>query len=559
MKRYVSRISTTLSAGGATFSTSSTVEARAFQQLRETELIQSFAGKKQIVVKELLEGYNFLEIAKRHKWKNHEVYGIKRELKMDLAFLKDEAARRNYIEQNRDELDVLMKNLADASRAMTLTQFANIFINDYNPEAETKGWGEVALQDHYDHIWNTYQKSCTKAPREHLKTTSIIEKLIKWVFERKYPLEITYFHLDKDIAIEKIRIMQMMIERNPFLASNFRIEDARNWKDGEVRLHDGTTIKAAGYLQGAVGKHPHIIVLDDVIDQSIIFSDVKNDRAIRKFYSDIYPMTTKMTPEKRVVIVGTSQRDDDLYEKLPSDFHKETMAAFVDDEEKQPLEPALFSAEELHKVKSDISEQFGEKFWLKEYMNIPMSAMGIIIKPEWIQTYATMPDTRGMDIYQGWDLGVGKDPEKGDWTVGITLGVKREEDLLKMWVLDMYRARIEFGERLKAVVAQANKWKPKKIGVEEQVFQYDTVITLKKQTNLPIIGVKAIKNKVESFQVELAPHFENRKIWIPASEAIIRTELLSLPTGEHDDIADGIKIAIKISADETPKPRIRSI
>lgn len=522
-------------------------------------MVEAFEGKKKIVVKELLEGYNFHEIAKNHNWKNHEVYRIKRQLRMDLAFLNDDRARRRYIEENRESLDVLMKNMVDASRAMTLTQFANIFINDYNPEAEVKAWGEVPLQDHYDHIWNTYQKSCTKAPREHLKTTSVIEKLIKWIFERKYPLEINYFHINKSIAIDKIRIMQMMIERSPFLAQNFQIEDARNWKDGEIRLLDGTTIKASGYLEGSVGKHPHIIVLDDVIDQSIIFSDTKNDRAIRKFYSDIYPMVSKMTPEKRIIVVGTSQRDDDLYEKLPTDFHRETMAAFTDDAETQTLEPSLFNETELHKIKADISEQFGEKFWLKEYMNIPMSAMGVIIKPDWIQTYSIMPSTKGMDIYQGWDLSVGKDVEKGDWTVGITLGVLREEDLIRMWVLDMYRARIAFGERLKAIVSQANKWKPKKIGVEEQVFQYDTVSTLKRQTNLPIIGVKAIKNKVESFQVELAPHFENHKIWIPASESLIRTELLSLPTGEHDDIADGIKIAIKVSADNTPKPQIFSI
>lgn len=558
MKRYVSTIAQRLQGVGS-FATSSTVEIRAYDKIREEELVQAFRGKKKIVVQELLDGYNFHEIAQKHGWKNHEVYSIKRELKMDLSFIKDERLRQRYVDENREDLDVLMKNLKAASKAMTLTQFANIFINDYNPEAEAKQWGEVPLQDHYDHIWNTYQKSCTKAPREHLKTTSVIEKLIKWIFEREYPLEINYFHLNKSIAIDKIRIMQMMIERSPFLAQNFQIEDARNWKDGEIRLIDGTTIKASGYLEGAVGKHPHIIVLDDVIDQSIIYSDVKNDRAIRKFYSDIYPMTTKMTPEKRVIIVGTSQRDDDLYEKLPSDFHRETMAAFLDDEEEQPLEPALFSMAELRKVKADISEEYGEKFWLKEYMNIPMSAMGVIIKPEWIQTYATAPSTKGLDIYQGWDLSVGKDPEKGDWTVGITLGVLTEEDFLKMWVLDMYRERVDFGERLKAIVAMANKWKPKKIGVEEQVFQYDTVITLKKKTNLPIVGVKAIKNKVESFSVELAPHFENRKIWIPASEPVIRTELLSLPTGEHDDIADGIKIAIKVSADKTPKPQIFSI
>jgi hypothetical protein len=97
----------------------------------------------------------------------------------------------------------------------------------------------------------------------------------------------------------------MMIERNPILTSAMQIDQARNWKDGEIRLLDGTSIYANAYGASLVGRHPHIIILDDIIDQEVIYSDLKNSKAIRKFYSDIYPMITDAGKDKKIIIIGT--------------------------------------------------------------------------------------------------------------------------------------------------------------------------------------------------------------------------------------------------------------
>ncbi|NMB80752.1 MAG: hypothetical protein GYA14_02935, partial [Ignavibacteria bacterium] len=249
---------------------------------------------------------------------------------------------------------------------------------------------------------------------------------------------------------------------------------------------------------------------------------------------------------------------DDLYSSLPSDFVKRVYKAIKPDG--KPLSPELFTIEALEKIKSDISEKFGEKYWLKEYMNTPFNATGDIIKREWIQRVENYPTD--LDIYQGWDLSVGKDPEKGDWTCGATIGIKKIDEKLFIYVLDMFRERLDFDSRLKAIVDQANIWKPLKICVEENVFQYDTVQTLQKQTNLPISGVKTIKNKIEKHTVDLAPHFENKKVFIRYDiddsnkfDTLIN-ELLSLPFGEHDDQADALVLAIKASAIDSDVPFI---
>lgn len=526
-----------------------------FEVLRVAELTRGLNKEQTQVVHKILEGHSFNSIAKTTQMSSNKVYAIKKQLKKKYQFLYDEKKRGEYVQANSKELDLLLAGVAMASRELSLSQFQQIYVDDYDPEAQQKDWGQVALQDVYYQIWESNQKTVTEAPREHLKTTSAISYIAKKIFERTFPLEIDYFHLNRDIAIEKIRKLQNIVERNPILGSRFQIDQAKNWKDGEIRLLDGTTIKATGWLSGSVGKHPHIIVLDDVIDQSVVYSEDKNAKSVRKFYSDIYPMITKLTEEKKIIIIGTAQREDDLYSSLPEDFVKNTFRAFIDPEETKPLEPALFSAEELHKIKRDMSEKHGEKFWLKEYMNTPFSAMGMIIKPEWIKTYTSAPDK--LDIYQGWDLSVGKKIEEGDWTAGATIGTRTHNSLLEVYILDIFKARIPFAERLNVITSSANRWKPKKIAIEQNTFQYDTVQTLKKQTNLPIIGVSSINNKIERFQTELAPHFESGKVYIASDMDDLRKELLSLPAGKYDDQADAVTIAIKASAFTTRTPNIR--
>lgn len=520
-------------------------------------LLSRVSGEKKIVVERLLDGYNFNEISKIEHISKNKVYRIKKELKVLFSDLH-EKYQAEALKKNERQIDLLINHAVDISRGNTLTGFFDFFINDYDEEAFEKGWVSTQLQDLMYFDWEKNPKTCIMAPREHLKTTSVVGYLIKKVFERKYPIEINYYHLVKEIAEEKFNKMRRIIEKNPVLSANFGLKDLAKDTQSHLELADGTVIKPMSWGQGSVGKHPHIIVLDDVIDRRVAYSDDRNKKAIDRFYSDIYPQISKDDPEKKIIIIGTAQREDDLYSSLPSDFVKRVYKAIKPDG--KPLSPELFSLEALDKIKSDISEKFGEKYWLKEYMNTPFNAMGDIIKREWIQRIENYPTD--LDIYQGWDLSVGKDPEKGDWTCGATIGIKKIDEKLFIYVLDMFRERLDFDSRLKAIVDQANIWKPLKISVEENVFQYDTVQTLQKQTNLPISGVKTIKNKIEKHTVDLSPHFENKKVFIRYDidesnkfDTLIN-ELLSLPFGEHDDQADALVLAIKASAIDSDVPFI---
>lgn len=448
-------------------------------------------------------------------------------------------------QERGSELLEMFQGLPARAEELSLSQFSEFFISDYDVEARFKKWKTPIFKDTLGSIWDKHQKSCVLAPREHLKTSTVLEYIVKRLFTRKYPLEINYYHLTGGLAYEKFNKLTRTIRNNPILDYRLGIKESKSWSTSYIELKDGSIIQPLSYQQGVVGKHPHIIILDDVIDRTVIYSDDQNRKAIDKFYSDIYPMISKADPDKRIIIIGTAQRKDDLYHSLPADFHFKTFQAIVSESKKKVLSPELFTWDELMAIKRNISENRGEKYWLKEYMNVPFSQLGLVIKAEDIRYYATAPD--GLEIFQGWDLSVGRDLEKGDWTAGATIGIDWNSDPVKIYILDVYRARIDFPERKKIIIEKGNDWKPQIIGVEDTAFQYDTVQEVKKSSLHPIEPVKPIRNKIESFQIELAPYFENHQVYVKEDMHDLVNELLSLPVGEYDDQADALKIAIKMA------------
>jgi predicted phage terminase large subunit-like protein len=473
-------------------------------------------------------------------------------------YFNNEENREQFLRDHPEALERYVLQSQGLIEPIPLARFSQMYVARYDPEAVLKEWKGIEFQNTLGNIWSTHRKSRVLAPREHLKTTSVLAYLLKRIFTRTYPLEISYYHINEKMATEKLRKLRRIIESNEILSEILQLDDAKSIREDQIILSDETIIQPLSWEMGVVGKHPHIIVLDDVIDRKVIYSDEANQKAIDKFYSDIYPMISKDDPDRQIIIIGTAQRQDDLYHNLPADFHCATYKAIINEKKKQVLAPDLFTFQQLAKIRSDISQTQGERFWLKEYQNIPMSAQGLIFKAENIRYYATPP--KNLTKFQGWDLAVGKDLEKGDWTVCVTIGVdSSDKDKVKVYILDIYRSRISFGERLKMIGKKFNDFKPQLVGIEEVAFQYDTIQALKDSTLMPIIGVKALTNKIQSFQTELAPYFENGQIYIREDMKEFVNELLAIPASEYDDQADALKIAIKTALQEPVKPRVRVI
>ena len=412
-------------------------------------------------------------------------------------------------------------------------------IYGYDVAAKAELWKLGKLH----HEWNELlqeKRICIKAPRDHLKT---------FFFSESYPIRRLKYNRDDEIQIFSktdklaVRILDKIkkrIQKSPNL-KYLSGHGADFWSKTEIRCSNGATIYAQGFGSAIRGGHPKLIILDDIIDTQVVYSDEQNEKTKERMAGEILPMAE---PDTQIILVGTLQREDDIYSTVdPKHWMVKNYDAIVDEERKITLFPEKWDWEKLMKRKEEITALKGEKWFLKEYRNWPVKLLGEVIKSEWIGWYDKLPE--GLRIYTGWDLSVGKDLEKGDYSACITFGVDKKGNI---YIIRAYRGRIDFPARLKKVVELAKFDKPSKIRIEENTFQADSVQVLKANTGLPIVGVKTTDNKIKKFSEELAPLFENRKVFLKKgdeSHKIFADELCSLPRGKYDDLSDAFCIGLK--------------
>ena len=356
-------------------------------------------------------------------------------------------------------------------------------------------------------------------------------------------IDIRYFTGSDQLAIEKLDHIKEWAKL-PYFKSLLDGADTNN--KTELKFGGNQRIYVQGYGGKARGGHPDFIILDDIIDSAVIYSEDANKKSKERLAMEILPMAE---PHTKIIIIGTIQKDNDLYSvdwknDLNEDkYFTKTYDAIVDEEKHITLFPEKWSWERLMAKKKEITELAGTKWFDKEYRNMATNLLGEIIKPEWYREYEILPEQ--LDVYTGWDLAVGKDVDTGDWTAKVTIGVDADENV---YILDVYKDRIDFGKRIKAISYEADKDKPIRVAIEENVFQADTVQVAKQNCDYNVIGVKTTINKVQKYNEQLVPLFESGRIYFKKGDIKqqeLWRELCSLPRGAHDDMSDALCIALK--------------
>jgi len=431
-------------------------------------------------------------------------------------------------------------DIQEAIYKYKLTSFIENEIYPFYPQALSNQWRLGALHREWDKLVVDHDRIRILAPRDHLKTFYFSVAYLLYRLKHIEGDEIYLFSKTDKQAIKILDMIKRAIRSNPYLQTLAKGKDVDFWTKKELRTSIGSTIYAQGYNTAIRGAHPKMILLDDVIDTQVVYSDEQNTKTIERYLGDILPLAE---PDTQIIIVGTLQHEADLYHSLDPDIYAlRTYSAIIDEAKKQTLYPEKWNWEQLMKRKKEISYTFGERFFLREYCNIPMQLTGEIIKKEWLKFYRASELPDGTD-YIGVDLSVGKDPTKGDFTAIVVFRYTKNGDY---YIRHVFRARMTFAKRLKKVW-EIYKAYPniKKVRMENNTFQNDSVQVLKKDTSMPIEGIKTSKNKEQKFAEDLAPIFENGKVHILEGaewghEFI--NELLSLPRGSHDDQADALVI-----------------
>lgn len=190
--------------------------------------------------------------------------------------------------------------------------------------------------------------------------------------------------------------------------------------------------------------------------------------------------------------------------------------------------------EEIEAARRELPELVFRQEYLAEFVDFEDG----LVKREHLR-YAPPPPLSELEIVVGVDLAIST-KSTADWTCVATLGRHKDG---RVWILSVQRARAEFRGVLAMIQAEASRWKPRVVGIEQVQYQAAVVQELARTTTLPIRGVHPDKDKVTRF-LPLAARFEQGLVYLaPGISDVFVDELLSFPNVQHDDQVDGCSTA----------------
>lgn len=316
-----------------------------------------------------------------------------------------------------------------------------------------------------------------------------------------------------------------------------------NWKIQDKKGHYVST----GVGGALTGRGADLLILDDLIknDQEAMSVVYRN-----RIYNWLQATTlTRLSPDARVVFINTRWHADDVTGRLlenskkyedSEQWHHINLPAFalendlLNRKENEPLWPERFDLKRLNKLRLDIGN-----YWFSAlYQQQPISNEYQIFKPEWWQFYKTAP--KCSFIIQSWDTAF-KKGQDNDYSVCCTYGINDG----KIYLLDMWRGKLNFPELLAQVKLLYNLFKPSIVLMEDAASGQDIIPTLRQSSLLPIKEVKAISKELRAHTV--SPTIAAGKVYLPENANYLSTfinEHSNFPKAKNDDIVDSSNIGI---------------
>ncbi len=311
----------------------------------------------------------------------------------------------------------------------------------------------------------------------------------------------------------------------------------------------------AGVGGPVTGKGADCIVLDDVLKNA----EEAASETIRRKQIDWYTSTlyTRREPNAGILLIMTRWHELDLAGWLLAaatqggdQWEQVNFPAIAEVEESLTLAdgsmytrhvgdalwPARYPVDQLERTRTAV----GSRVWSALYQQRPSPDAGLIWKREWFsQRYRETPTH--LRIVQAIDTAF-KTGVAADYSVIATWGASPAD----YYLLDLWRARVEFPELKRAVADQAAKWTPSAILIEDAASGQSIIQELRRLSRLPIIAVPA-KGSKEARAAAVSPLAEAQKVWLPEQAAWLGDwieEHVAFPNAAHDDVVDTTSIAL---------------
>ncbi len=405
-------------------------------------------------------------------------------------------------------------------------------------------------------------------PPRHLKSLSVNVAWPAWLLGHNPSRRIISASYSQALA-GKHSLDTRLIMRSGWYKRTFphtRITEGQNEKEKYVTTKRGFRLATSvgGTLTGEGG---NFLILDDPHNPAHMHSQTMREQTLT-WYEQVF--ASRLDDRRNGVIVLVMQRlhEKDLTGHLlakNSGWRHLCIPALAptrleyDIPNREGLSYIFHANTALHSGRDDaamltqLRAELGSHTFSAQYLQNPMPADDGLIKRQWLRHSPAPPEYTS--ITQSWDTAI-KAGAGNDYSV-CTTWAEAENGY---YLLDILREKLEFPQLRRAIISQAEKWKPDAILIEDKASGGSLIQDIRAESRLPVIAINPMGDKFSRL-ASVTPLFESGRIFLPSQHPHLQdaeAELLTFPHAAHDDITDTIsQYLIWAKKRRQVSPRIR--
>lgn len=318
-----------------------------------------------------------------------------------------------------------------------------------------------AIQYEYDRTLNVWA-------REHMKSTIGNFGLNFWLFINNPGHCIGIFSVLRSLAKAHLRRMMHEMENNPLLSQLWPeifwerpASQAKPWSIEEGCILKSCAARNEVSLEAwpltesyPAGKHFNHLCVDDMSAPRTVATDDQLMKA-REGYNLLGGLQSRGATR---IALGTFYSDTDVQIDLIRDGAltprlRPAVDSSDNSEEYQDIggRPVYYSAAELRMKMSDMNEEYAIQYLLD-----PLKGRNSLLDASHLQTYGNDPvvEAQSKSLYLLADPNGWQDPENDPCALMLVgLGFDRN-----FYVLDLFKGRVDPGDRLRAIVSMHKRW-----------------------------------------------------------------------------------------------------
>ena len=310
-----------------------------------------------------------------------------------------------------------------------------------------------------------------------------------------------------------------------------------------------------GVLTGRGGDY---IIIDDPLKPDQALSEVGR-KAVNEWYDNTLLSRLNNKSTGCIIIVMQRLHQDDLVGHVleQDDWTILSFPAIAEEPESvrfaTPYGPRLFvrqRGEALHPERESVHEyqlmrrRIGLYNFSSQYQQRPIPVSGNLVKREWLRFFN--PDELPLPFLrtiQSWDT-ASKTSELNDYSVCTTWGADRDN----YYLIDVFRARLNYPDLKRAIIAQAEKFRPREIVIEDKSSGTQLIQDLTNEGMLEVVGYKPPPGADKVMRLHAcSDRFENGRVFLPANAPwldLYVQELVGFPGTKFDDQVDSTTQAL---------------